>query len=322
MDNADTLEAYSREVIAHGSKSFYFASRLLGRRVQTGTMLLYSWCRYCDDTVDAATDQRSAEQGVAALKRLTTEACCKSGDPASSDWPKEFAALDYLAKQYRIPSHYPLELIEGMAMDVHGTRYENFEQLMLYAYRVAGVVGLMMAHIIGVSDMRALRYAADLGNAMQLTNIARDVAEDAAMGRVYLPADWLQAAGVPTGYTAGATQREQLFLVVKHLLAHADTLYRSGLRGIRYLPLRSALAIAVAASIYRAIGTLILRRHARALDERVYVPFWLKCCLALLTTLGILADLPRRLLTPWKPIEIDTVLEAGVDSDRVGRPCP
>ena len=105
-------------------------------------------------------------------------------------------ALQYIVRRYGIPAHYASELIEGMAMDVRGIRYANLRELLLYCYRVAGTVGLMMSHVMGLRDESALKHAADLGIAMQLTNIARDVTEDASMGRIYLPLDWLDEANI------------------------------------------------------------------------------------------------------------------------------
>jgi phytoene synthase len=153
------------------------------------------------------------------------------------------------------------ELLAGMRMDVEGTRYASLEELKVYCYRVAGVVGLMMARVMGARDPRALLHARDLGEAMQLTNIARDVAEDERLGRVYLPQNWL------TEYGRVAT--------VDRLLTEAERGYVSGLQGLPYLPLRAAWAVASAAFIYRDIGQIV---RARLGDtdpwlKRAVVPF-------------------------------------------------
>ena len=176
-------------MIQKGSKSFSLAARLFEPATRDAAFFLYGWCRYCDDQVDqvgASVDQRELAARLQALKDNTAA--------AFSLTPQQepvFIALQYIVHRYGIPSHYALELIEGMAMDVRATQYASLKELLLYCYRVAGTVGLMMAHVMGLRDEAALKHAADLGIAMQLTNIARDIVEDASMGRIYLPSPWL-----------------------------------------------------------------------------------------------------------------------------------
>ena len=179
-------------MIKVGSRSFSLAARLFYADTRDAAFFLYGWCRFCDDQIDQTMNLRLQENRVVELRASTTAAF--SGQPGTNP---VFVALEYIAGKYRIPSHYALELVEGMAMDVRKERYWDVEELVGYCYRVAGTVGLMMVHVMGISDEKALRHAADLGTAMQLTNIARDVLEDAAMGRVYLPLSWLDAMGVP-----------------------------------------------------------------------------------------------------------------------------
>src|SRR5262249_48112165 len=138
-------------------------------------------------------------------------------------------------------------------------------------YRVAGTVGLMMVHVMGVSDDKALKNAASLGIAMQLTNIARDVMEDAAMDRVYLPGVWLEEAGVPRESVADRRFRPLVTQVVSRLVKSAEGYYREGNEGIKYLPLRAALAVAMASRIYSRIGKLVKKRGARAWENRCMV---------------------------------------------------
>jgi phytoene synthase len=157
-------------------------------------------------------------------------------------------------------------------MDVEGRRYATAEDLFLYCYHVAGVVGLMMAHVMGTRQPETLQRAADLGIALQLTNIARDVVEDAAVGRVYLPLAWLDEAGVPADAVAEPRHRAKVAGVVARLLAAADHFYASGDEGIRHLPLRSAWAVAVARGVYSEIGARVRRLGERAWDARVVVP--------------------------------------------------
>jgi phytoene synthase len=153
-------------------------------------------------------------------------------------------------------------------MDVEGARYETIGDTLRYCYHVAGVVGLMMAAIMGVKDARVLDRACDLGLAFQLTNIARDIVEDAHVGRCYVPAQWLRAAGIPLDEVAHPRHRAALAKVAARLVDHAEPYYDSALDGIADLPLRSAWAIATARKVYRQIGVVVKRRGARAWDER------------------------------------------------------
>jgi phytoene synthase len=189
------------------------------------------------------------------------------------------AAFQAVAMHYQIPRLYPEELIEGMSMDARGTRYESLHDLLLYCHRVAGTVGLMMCHVLGVRDARALRNAAHLGIAMQLTNICRDVLEDFRLGRVYLPARLLRGSG-GTALLAGTSEavlfapetRRAVSLVVHTLLSEAGDYYRSGDRGLLALPFRSALAVRAARFLYAAIGTRLLLSGADPLRGRAVTP--------------------------------------------------
>ena len=162
-----------REMITHGSKSFSLASRLFPKKEREAAFMLYGWCRFCDDQIDEAVEQGKPEllsDRLGWLREETRNAF--AGVPSNH---AVFVAFSHLIKEYRIPEHYALELLEGMAMDVRNTRYETFDDLLVYCYRVAGVVGLMMSHVMGISSEDALRRACDLGLAMQLTNISRDI---------------------------------------------------------------------------------------------------------------------------------------------------
>ena len=234
--------AQCRWMIRKGSKSFSLAARLFDPATRDAAFFLYGWCRYCDDQVDglgAAANPAVLHNRLAALRARTAAAF--ASEPVEEP---VFIALQYIARRYAIPSHYATELIEGMAMDVNATRYRSFAELLLYCYRVAGTVGLMMAHVMGVRDEQALRHAAHLGIAMQLTNIARDVIEDAALSRVYLPLSWLDEAGINAAEIAAAKNRPALARIVARLLAEADRYYRSGDQGLWHLSFRSACAVA------------------------------------------------------------------------------
>ena len=218
-----------------------------------------------------------------------------------------FVALQYIVHRYWIPAHYALELIEGMAMDARGTRYATLKELLLYCYRVAGTVGLMMSHVMGLRDESALKHAADLGIAMQLTNIARDITEDAAMGRIYLPLSWLQEAQIPVAEIAAREHREKLAMLSLRLLREADRYYRSGDAGLWHLSFRSACAVSAARQVYSEIGSLLLRKGTRAWDQRTYVTGPLKVWVVLRGVRHLLGSVPGRLWRPWSPAHLRMV---------------
>jgi phytoene synthase len=294
-----------RWMIKKGSKSFSLAARLFDPEIRDAAFFLYGWCRYCDDQVDQAGKTENQEELAKRVKALKdSTACAFSFAPQSEP---VFVALQYIAHRYGIPSHYALELIEGMAMDVRGTRYGSLKELLLYCYRVAGTVGLMMSHVMGLRDERALKHAADLGIAMQLTNIARDITEDAAMGRIYLPLRWLDEAKIPSEDIALPEHREKLAMLTLRLLREADRYYRSGDAGLWYLSFRSACAVAAARHVYAEIGSLLLRKGAHAWDQRTYVTGPLKLWVVVRAVVSLLRSVPERLWRPWSPAPLRMV---------------
>ena len=250
---------FSCDRIERGSKSFAGAARLFRPRERESATMLYAWCRHCDDEIDgqelgfnklsatgAATEARLAqlrEKTIAALEGQAAEPM--------------FLALQAVVARHAIPARYPLDLIEGMAMDVRGTKPATLEDTLLYSYHVAGCVGVMMAMIMGARQRATLKRACDLGIAFQLTNIARDVMADASVGRVYLPGDWLAAAGVSQEAIAEPANRGRVHAVTLRLLDEADRYYASAYYGLADLPLRSAFAIAAARRVYSSIGAAV-----------------------------------------------------------------
>ncbi|MGH7811908.1 MAG: phytoene/squalene synthase family protein, partial [Candidatus Binatia bacterium] len=258
-----------RDIMTKGSKSFSLAAKLFDPPTRDAAIFLYGWCRYCDDQVDEvgkSVDRADLEVRLKRLKEKTAAAF--TFEPQTE---AVFIALQHIVHRYEIPSHYALELIEGMAMDVRGVRYANLRELLLYCYRVAGTVGLMMSHVMGLRDESALRNAADLGIAMQLTNIARDIVEDAAAGRIYLPSTWLDQAKIAPDQIGQPENREKLAMLTLRLLREADRYYRSGDAGLWHLSLRAACAVSAARHVYAEIGSLLVKRGARAWDQRTYV---------------------------------------------------
>jgi 15-cis-phytoene synthase len=257
--------AEARAILARGSKSFALAGLLLDRASRDDAAVLYAWCRRADDRVDDA--------GVAGAARATRELRRELDDMFGGDAsaPVEVALADVIERR-RIPRAYFDALLDGFAMDAARTAYATPTDLDRYAYRVAGVVGLMMCHVLGVRHDGCLRAAAHLGMAMQLTNIARDVVEDFARGRQYLPADLVSDAELRAGMLAPTTShRNRVAQAVAVLLHRADRYYSSGLDGLASLGWRNALAIGAAGRIYRAIGRILARRGYDALAGRAVV---------------------------------------------------
>src|SRR5262245_29483472 len=294
-----------RWMISKGSKSFSLAAKLFDSDTRDAACFLYGWCRYCDDQIDAGGKTENQEELAKRLKTLkeNTNSACTFAQQREA----VFVALQHIVHRYGIPAHYALELIEGMAMDARGTRYNSFKELLLYCYRVAGTVGLMMSHVMGLRDESALKNAADLGIAMQLTNIARDITDDAAMGRIYLPLSWLQEAQIPIAEVAAPEHRKKLAMLSLRLLREADRYYRSGDAGLWQLSFRSACAVSAARQVYSEIGSLLLRKGARAWDQRTYVPGALKLWVVFRGVLGLLRSVPGRLSRPWFPAPLRIV---------------
>lgn len=269
----DDLVEFSRERIKRGSKSFSGAARLFDTETRASAYMLYAWCRHCDDEIDGQElghggDQFTPEMAEARLAALIAET--ERALAGKADEPV-FKALALVVDKHGIDHRHPFELLEGFRMDVAGHRYETIQDTLTYSYHVAGVVGVMMANIMGVRDRETLNRASDLGIAFQLTNIARDIIPDAHVGRVYLPGDWLREAGLTPDTLADPDNRERVYDVAERLLDDADRYYASAGYGISKLPPRAAWAIAAARNVYSEIGKVIRQRGARAWDQRAYV---------------------------------------------------
>ncbi len=233
--------------IRRGSKSFHLASLLLPGPTREAARALYAFCRHSDDLID---DPRS---GMPALQRLRERLdLIYAGDPAPFACDRAFARVVH---DHAIAKPVVEALLDGFAMDLDGRRHATIDDVKAYATCVAASVGLMMASVMGVSDRAALARAADLGIAMQLTNIARDVGEDARNGRLYLPLEWLEEQGIDvTAFLHNPQFTPALGLVVRRLLDEAARHYRLGHAGIRSLPKPCRHAIRTAALVYEAIG--------------------------------------------------------------------
>lgn len=251
------------ESIRAGSKSFHAASRLLPRDVRLGARALYAFCRSSDDLVDdACNDGRASQRLRQRLERIY------HGQPIDLVCDRAFAAV---AQTYHIPIEVPLALVEGFEWDEAGRAYQTFADLKDYAARVASTVGIMMTMAMGCRDQHVLARAADLGLAMQLTNIARDVGEDARRGRIYLPLDWLADEALdPDALLAAPIFTPRLGRVVARLLSEADRLYDRALTGVAGLPVDCRPAIRSAAFVYREIGREIRKAGYNSVDTRAH----------------------------------------------------
>jgi phytoene synthase len=264
----------ARRILARSSKSFAFAGRLLPAGCRRDATALYAWCRRCDDAVDGPTEVPSRAAAVMHLRAELDRVYDPSGDISEAADPV-LAGFQRVVRRRSIPRRYAEDLVAGMAMDVDRVRYQTFDDLLLYCYRVAGTVGLMMAHSMGVRSPAALRRAADLGIAMQLTNICRDVVEDQRRDRVYLPQSWLAVVRAQTG------DDDEVRPVVAELLRRAEGFYRSGDEGMAALPLGCVVAIRAARLIYAEIGRQIARRGFDVHAGRAVVSRGRKAWLAL-----------------------------------------
>ena len=271
-----------------GSKSFFAASSLLPTRVRLPAIALYAFCRVADDAIDEHGDDPLAMQKL--RQRL---AHIYDGQPGPMT---EDRAMAMVVHRYGLPNELPAALLEGFAWDAQGRSYDSIDDLHDYCARVAGSVGAMMALIMGVRDPHALARACELGNAMQLTNIARDVGEDARRGRLYLPRSWMRDAGLdPDAWLEEPHFCAELAQVTGRLLLEADLLYQRGSTGIACLPRDCRGAILAAANIYADIGRVVSDRGMDSVNQRAIVGSARK--LTLLCLAKARAQLLQRLLS-------------------------
>lgn len=254
--NAAETTHCARAVIKRHSRSFAIASRVMPSRVRADVYALYAWCRTVDDAVDEATSREEAERILSVLKGDLDR--MRRGEPAvhaASLWIKP------LVVERHIDIKHAKELIVGMQMDLQSVRVDNDQDLHRYCYHAAGTVGLMLTRLMGVQNPVADQHAIALGVAMQMTNIARDVIEDAGRGRSYLPgiADPL------------ATDPAAVKTVVADVLTQAEQQYEIASAGLNYLPRDCRLAIRIALSLYREIGRQIVRSDHQVLQGRTII---------------------------------------------------
>jgi len=270
-DRAALVEA-ARLSIARGSKSFGMASTLFDRATRERAWLLYAWCRACDDLADGQEMGHGMQivadpaARLAMIRERTALALAgkPAGDPA-------FDGFGVVARECSIPAQLANDLIAGFALDAEGWRPRSENDLYQYCYHVAGVVGVMMALVMGVSpdDEATLDRACDLGMAFQLANIARDIGEDAAADRCYLPVEWLIEMDIPPGEHMKPAYRARLAVLAKRLAQRAAEFEASARFGTAALPFRAAWAVLAAAGIYGDIAREVAKAGEHAWDHRV-----------------------------------------------------
>ncbi len=264
------------EVLRKHGRSFYFASHLLSKVHRERASVLYAFCRRVDDIADESTDPDAALTQLEAIRASIQDG--QAHDQAC-------APMLALMQQTDMPPDPVVALIDGVASDLKGPDIGTEADLLDYAYRVAGTVGVMMSIVLDVHDPRAWPFAIDLGIGMQLVNIARDVGQDARNGRIYLPRQWLgatepQAIVAPSDKLAAKLQK-----ATRQAVELANIYFASGTTGIAYLPKGAQGAILVAAKVYQEIGAVLAQAHYRSWDRRAVVslPRKLTCAAAVLT---------------------------------------
>jgi 15-cis-phytoene synthase len=263
-----TMPAYDqaacRKLMRGGSKSFFAASLLLPPRVRAPATALYAFCRLADDAIDDGADPHAAMRELQA--RLGD---IYAGRPGVEDADR---ALAQVVHRFKIPRALLDALLEGFLWDAQGRRYETLADVQDYGARVAGTVGAMMALVMGAKSREAIARACELGVAMQLTNIARDVGEDARNGRLYLPRQWLREVGInPDAWLAAPRFSPAIALLTQRLLKAADELYQHAEHGVAELPRDCRPAIHAARLVYAEIGHQLMRDGLDSVNHRTVV---------------------------------------------------
>lgn len=267
------LVARAGETIRAGSRSFHMASRLFDRRTRERAWLLYAWCRHCDDVCDnQRLGQGKAETPkarVSSLQEQTARALAgeRTGELA-------FDALRQLVAECPVPRRFIQGHLRGFELDAEGWRPRDEADLVAYCYHVAGVVGCMMAVVMGIDpqDRTTLERASELGIAFQLSNIARDIRDDHETGRCYLPVELAREHRLDLSDPLRPDQRDRLVAVAARLVSLAEDFERSADGGIPRLPFRARWAVLAAGRIYGSIGRRVVRLGPSAWDRRTVVP--------------------------------------------------
>jgi phytoene synthase len=305
--------AHCEEAIRHGSLSFHAASKLLPAKVRDPALALYAFCRLADDEVDL-----KAKKAEAVLRLRDRLDAAYAGRPRNAAPDRAFAAI---VEDFEMPRALPDALLEGLAWDAEGRRYATLSEVRAYSARVASAVGVMMCVLMRMRETHALARACDLGVAMQLTNIARDIGEDALEGRIYLPLDWLQEAGMePDRFLANPRPTKAVRMMAKRLVMEANRLYMRSEAGIGTLPVSCRPGIYAARFIYAGIGAQLQVMDydpisARARTTKPQKLGWLGRSM-LLSVAGLV--MPRSAVLYARPLdEVRFLVDAAARSDRL-----
>ena len=274
-----TPDQYCQDKAAKSGSSFYYSFLFLPPDKRRAITALYAFCREVDDVVDECSDANVARTTLNWWRGQVTE--IYSGKPQH---PVALALVP-VVKQFNLAQEHLLEIIDGMEMDIDQPRYPDFKSLQLYCYRVASVVGLLSVEIFGYSDRRTLKYAHDLGIAFQLTNIIRDVGEDARRNRIYLPMDELQQFGVAAADILNARETENFHRLMAFQIERAQRYYRQALEHLPAADRKAQRTGLIMATIYRATLNEVVASGCHVLKERVSLGTGYKLWLAFKTWL-------------------------------------
>ena len=263
MTDLEVAYQECQRITRREARNFYYAFVLLPPKRRQAIYVAYAFCRYCDDAVDSETSTEEKLQRLADLRRMLEQ--CYQGQ---ADEPV-FVGLAQVAKDYEIPREYFEEILAGMEADRVKTRYQDFSELREYCYRVASAVGLICIHIFGFDDARAKAHAIDLGLAMQLTNISRDVKEDLDFGRIYLPQDELAQFGYSEEDLISGRFDDAFQALMRFQAERARAYFRSGFQLLPYLSPRSRACTAVLGRIYSKLLDRIEAANYDVLNYRV-----------------------------------------------------
>ncbi|MGI8542759.1 MAG: phytoene/squalene synthase family protein [Aridibacter sp.] len=284
MNPRELKEAYKycESVTKEHAKSFYFANKFLPKDKQKAVYALYALCRNVDDEVDEA-EVRSEAEAIRAVeiwqaklnevyegKIQHSTFKIQSSEPEILNSELVFIAWEDMLRQHEIPQEIPLDLMKGVLMDTHKNRYETFEELYVYCYRVASTVGLMSSEILGYSDKSALEFAEALGIAMQLTNILRDVKEDAEMNRIYLPQEDLKKFCVSEDQIFANKIDGNFIEMMKFQIQRARHFYKKGEKGIPLLEKDARFCVLLASRIYGQILNEIEKQNFNVFKQRAF----------------------------------------------------
>jgi len=278
----DAYQTESNLILAQRGKTFFWARFCLNQTQAREATRLYRFCRYIDDIGDECADPNQAKKTLTSI--------IKSLRAGEADHPIVHDAIK-LFQQYGIEIEIPILLIEGVISDLDEVAIKDIETLLVYCYQVAGTVGIMMCKLLGVKNKAAYAHAIDLGIAMQLTNICRDVKEDAVLGRRYLPNTLVGNISLSSLSNPDSQSQTTLINAVKKLLELAQQYYDSAGKGFCFIPLRARFAIALAAKLYQQIGMVLKNNDYHYWQQRAYVSTQSK----LLISLGCIA---RHLINP------------------------